>query len=333
MRDFTKYTSTDVAKLAGVSQATVSRVFNQPETVVQSTRAKVLDAARQLQYYPNAIAKSLNSNTTGLIGVIVRDITNPFYTNLIASLMDRLSQEGKKVLLFNGSVTGDIEAVMAEAMSFRVDGLVIASASLSEQLLRKDIPDILPVVLINYQVQSNRFCSIGSDEIRNGSLAADCLWGQGCRRFFCISGPDSMPSSTERLRGFCQRLRELGADDPSWSFGEYTYASGLERTKQLLPQFTGERCGIFCGNDLIGMGALDALRNAGVSVPRQCAVVGFDDIEQSSWSAYRLSSMRFPVEEMIDIALNYLTGDREHFSGCHRFLCRLIERESTLGTP
>ena len=202
MRDPVKYTSTDVAKLAGVSHATVSRVFNQPDTVIESTRARVLAAARQLQYYPNAIAKSLNSDTTGLVGVIVRDMTNPFYTGLIAALMDRLSLKGKKVLLFNGRVTDDIEAVMAEAMSYRVDGLVIASASLSEQLMRKNVPEILPVVLINYHVQSDRFCSIGSDELRNGRLVADRLWGQGCRHFYCFSGPDNMPSSTERLRGF-----------------------------------------------------------------------------------------------------------------------------------
>lgn len=329
MRDPVKYTSTDVAKLAGVSQATVSRVFNQPDTVIESTRARVLAAARQLQYYPNAIAKSLNSDTTGLVGVIVRDMTNPFYTGLIAALMDRLSLKGKKVLLFNGRVTDDIEAVMAEAMSYRVDGLVIASASLSEQLMRKNVPEILPVVLINYHVQSDRFCSIGSDELRNGRLVADRLWGQGCRHFYCFSGPDNMPSSTERLRGFRQRLRELGSEEPVWSYGSYTYDSGLERMEHELPGLPEDRSGIFCGNDLIGMGVLDALRRGGVSVPDRCAVIGFDDIAQSGWEAYRLSSMRFPVEEMIDIAVNYLTGDREHYAGCHRFLCSFVQRQTT----
>ena len=331
MREGTKYTSTDVAKLAGVSQATVSRVFNQPDTVIESTRAKVLAAAQELQYYPNAIAKILNSDTTGLVGVIVRDITNPFYSNLIAILMDRLTLKGKKVLLFNGSVTDDIEAVMAEAISYRVDGLVIASASLSEQLMRKNVPEVLPVVLINHQVQSKQFCSIGSDEYRNGSLVAEALWNRGCRYFYCFTGPDNMPSSTGRLHGFRQRLGELGARMPEWSFGDYTYDSGFRRMKQAISQMPAERCGIFCGNDLIGMGVLDALRTGGIAVPEQCAVIGFDDISQSDWKAYGLSSMRFPVEDMIDIAVNYLTVDRERFAGCHQFPCSLVLRQTTPG--
>ena len=323
-----KYTSTDVARLAGVSQATVSRVFNQPDSVIERTREKVLQAARQLDYYPNAIAKSLNSSKTNLVGVIVRDITNPFYSGFIAALMERLAAEGKKVLLFNGTQTCDIETMMTEAISFRVDGLIIASASLCDQLMTKNVPDIVPLVLINYQVQSERFCSIGSDELGNGRLVADCLWNRGCRHFYCITGPESMPSSTERMEGFQQRLRELGAQPPVCSFGGYTYESGFDRMRQYLSGLPEENCGIFCGNDLIGIGVLDALKQAKIAPPR-CRVIGFDDIEESSWRGNQLSSMRFPVEQMIDIAMKYLISNRAEAAGCHRFRCELVERSST----
>lgn len=325
-----KYTSTDVAKLAGVSQATVSRVFNQPDSVIERTREKVLNAARQLGYYPNAIAKSLNSSKTNLVGVIVRDITNPYYSAFIAALMERLTAEGKKVLLFNGTQTCDIETMMTEAISFRVDGLIIASASLCEQLMTKDIPDIVPLVLVNYQVRSERFCSIGGDEVENGRLVADCLWNHGCRHFYYLTGPENMPSSTERLAGYQQRLKELGVETLVCSFDSYTYESGFSRMQKYIPDLPEENCGIFCGNDLIGIGVLDALKQVNISAPR-CRVIGFDNIEESSWSGNQLSSVRFPVEQMINVAMKYLLSNRTEANGCHRFLCEIVERKSTLG--
>lgn len=328
-----RHTSSDVARLAGVSQATVSRAFNNPSYVNLETRNRILDAARQLNYTPNAIAKSLVSQKTNLIGLIMSDIANPFYTGLMDRLSEALVAQGKKLLLFNGTKTTTLAQVLLDAVCFQVDGLVIASAMLANHLLSDgDFYQFsIPIVLINAQRGSEQVCSVCCDNIAGGQQIAEHLLEKKCQRFYYLGGPKHMSSSALRWQGYSQRLLQAGhrKEEIFCKFGEYTYEAGYREGKQLIEQFDGRRTGVFCGNDLIAMGVLDALRESQERLLLQeFLLIGFDDIPQANWHAYNLTSMQFPMENIVKDTLSYLNGEERMSAGLHLYPCRLIERQS-----
>lgn len=328
-----KHTSSDVARLAGVSQATVSRAFSNPSCVTGATRQRIMEAAQTLNYTPNAIARSLVSQKTNLIGVIIADITNPFYTNLMNQLSEVLVAQGKKLLLFNGTKTTNLDETLVAAACFQVDGLVIASSILANQLLtRAQIPKNIPIVLINARDGSSHVCTVCGDNLSSGALIADYLKGRGCLRFCYLGGPVSMSSSVQRWQGYRDRLLSLGVpgSDICGNQQEYSYDFGYSAMETLIPTFDGRRTGVFCGNDLIAMGAMDAIRAHGsLRVPEDFSLLGFDDIPQAAWHAYGLTTMHFPLDRMVQDALDYLTGEGSIGPGLHLYPCSLVERKST----
>lgn len=329
-----RVTSVDVANLAGVSQATVSRMFNSPESVSQEKREKILAAASQLHYVPNAAARSLALNKdSNIVGIIVKDFQNPFYTHFIYSLSNKLNTIGKKVILFNGEEQ-NLAKVLVDAQSLNVEGLVIASSSLSQQLAVRNLPTEIPVVLINRQESSNLYCSVASDDIQSGRQAADFFVEKGIRNFAFFAGLDSTPSSRRRQNGFESRLSEWGYNNIYIIKGEYTYDSGYERMARFLSTRPKVPVGILCANDLIALGVIDAIKCDGrYKIPNDFAVIGFDNIEEGTWKSYQLSSMRMPLDEMIDTAFQYLTAGvdplNNPYLGKHLFPCTFIQRKST----
>lgn len=217
-----KSTSVDVARLAGVSQTTVSRAFNNPDSVNPETLQKILQASEELNYVPNILAKNLVSHQTNLIGVIVKDFENPFYTSFVSQISQKLSAVGKKILLFSGTDQKSILDVLREAGSFQVNGLIIASATLSEQLTEQNIPTKIPVVMINRQTTSKYYCSVASDDIESSRFVADFFISKGFHSFAFITGPDNTPSSIRRQQGYVDRLAEWGYFNVHIIKGEYT---------------------------------------------------------------------------------------------------------------
>lgn len=327
-----KHTSSDVARRAGVSQATVSRAFNNPACVNAATRGRIMEAARELNYTPNAIAKSLVSQRTNIIGVIMADITNPFYTDLMNRLSEELVAQGKKLLLFNGTRTTNLDEVLLEAICFQVDGLVIASSLLANQALKQPLSTKnIPIVLINARDGSDQVCTVCGDNISSGNVVAEYLFQRGCRRFCYLGGPESMSSSSLRLEGYQSRLRELGIAqaDIYARQGEYAYDFGYAAMRELIPTLDGRRTGVFCGNDLIAMGAADAIRErGGLRIPEDLSLVGFDDIPQAAWRAYDLSTMHFPLDQMVRDTLDYLNGEGGIEAGLRLYPCSLVVRGS-----
>lgn len=327
-----KYTSSDVARLVGVSQATVSRAFNNPACVNKETLSRIIAAARELDYTPNAIAKSLVSQRTNIIGVILADITNPFYTDLMDRLSEALVAQGKKLLLFNGTKTTNLEEVLLEAVCFQADGLVIASSVLANQLLTC-APSVknIPIVLINARDGSDQVCTVCGDNTASGALIADYLLDRGCRRFCYLGGPETMSSTILRWQGYRARLLERGVpEEDTWARrGEYSYAFGFEAAGELIPTFDGRRTGVFCGNDLIAMGAMDAIRmHGGLRIPEDVSLLGFDDIPQAAWHSYNLSTMHFPLDQMVRDTLDYLNGKGTVAAGLHLYPCKMVVRGS-----
>lgn len=331
MKETKKSTSMDIARAAGVSQATVSRVLNNKGPVREETRRLILETAQRLNYSPNAIARSLVSNKTNMIGVLLDFIQNPFYSAFVDQLSIKLHAYGKNTLLFSGTMEHNLENLMNEALSFRVDGLVIASAELSQQIDSVKIPAQIPTVLVNRHNDSKSYCCVASDDIGCGTLAADYFYQEGYRSFGFLSGPNHTPSSQYRQQSFSDRLRQLGIEQVAVESGDYEYRSGfhamLRMAKQLSPPFA-----VFSANDLMALGAIDALKQeTDYVLKRDVAIIGVDNIEQGAWAGYQLTSIELPIDQMISCAFDYLNADPEEtesFSGRHLIAGRLIKRAS-----
>lgn len=324
-------TSNDVAEHANVSQATVSRVFNKSGKVRPETVEQVMSAARELGYMPNAIARSLTSKQTDMIAVVSVRFDNPFYQTLLIKMSDMIAEMGKKMILIQTQFDQSLEDILYQVMEYQVDGIVVLSAALSAKLLDEFIRVQIPLVIFNKHFDSRTFFSVSSDNVDAGHLVADHLVEQGRRSFGFISGVQLSQTSDFRYKGYTDRLRELGFDSCVTIAGDYSYRSGYEGLLELhkrnaLPE------AVFCVNDLMALGAIDAARRLGMRIPDDIAFVGFDNLEQGEWEAYRLTSVQQPVNEMISHTFNYLTNklERAETSGGYILLkCKLVHRGSS----
>ena len=298
-------TSTEVARLAGVSQATVSRVFSANNMVAQETTERVVRAAQQLGYKPNAIARSLITRRTDMIGIVMAEITSPFYPYVLEKFTQRLHTLGKRVLLFTTGPDDDVDSVLPDILRYQVDGLIVANAMLSSTIVSECVRLGTPLLLFNRYVRGAEAGAVSCDNVAGGQMVADLLLAAGHRRLAYITGKQNTSTNLDRERGFTDRLREHGYGPPLREPGEYTYQSGYDAAKRLLERAEPPDA-IFCANDITALGALDAARDGGVKIPDQVSIIGFDDIPAASWTAYNLTTIRQPVNSMIDISVRLL---------------------------
>ncbi len=303
-----RVSSIDVARRAGVSQSAVSRTFSQRGVVSAETRAKVLAAARDLGYTPNALARSLITNRTNIVGVVMADMTNPFYPTVLEELARQLGGVGLQVLLLAPPPERDSDDVLPLLLQYRVDAVIVASASISSAMVGTLAARGTPVVLFNRHVPGVAVSAVLCDNVEGGRLVANLLLDGGHRRVGFIAGKPDTSTSIDREKGFGDRLRERGVFAWGREQGVYTYQSGYEAALQLLDR-ADRPSAIFCANDIMALGALDAARSiAGLRVPQDVSVIGFDDIPSAAWPAYRLTTIRQPVEQMVAATLGIVTG-------------------------
>lgn len=298
-------TSIEVARLAGVSQATVSRVFSANNLVADETTAKVVQAAQTLGYKPNAIARSLITRRTDMIGIVMAEITSPFYPYVLEKFTQRLHELGKRVLLFSTGPDGDVDETLQDVLKYQVDGLIVANATLSSTLVSECANRGTPLMLFNRYVRGAQADAVCCDNVAGGQLVADKLLQAGHRRLAYIAGKHNTSTNVDRERGFRERLRELDYDLLLREPGEYTYESGYDAAKRLLDRDDPPDA-IFCANDITALGAIDAARDRGVAIPGDLSIVGFDDIPAASWTGYSLTTVRQPVNAMIDMTVRVL---------------------------
>jgi len=309
--ELTGSSQVDVARLAGVSQAAVSRTFTPGASVSEATRAKVLAAAEQLGYQPNVIARSLIRKSTNMIGLVVMRFTNPFYARMIRDFTRALQDLGYWTLLLNIAEAEEVEQTLPTALQYQVDGLIISSATLSSTLARACARSGTPVVLFNRYASSDDVHVVRCDNALGGRLVADALLDAGHQRLAFIAGEERSSTNRDRERGFVERLQERGQTLAfRESAGDYTYEAGHAAARRLL-QREDPPDGIFCANDLIAMGALDVARTSGLEtrpyqVPEEMSIIGFDDIPMAGWPGYDLTTVRQPVEEMVEATIQVL---------------------------
>jgi len=298
--------SVQVAQLAGVSQAAVSRVFTPGASVSAEMRAKVLSAARHLGYHPNALARSLTQRSTNIIGIVMFRFTNPFYARLLKEFSRKLQARNYWTLLMNSESDEGVEDALPTALQYQVDGIIITSATLSSTLAEECARAGTPVVLFNrYSIESN-VNAVCCDSVGAGRLVADALADAGHTRYAFIAGEENTSTSRDRERGFVERLHERGHDLGLRDVGNFTYEDGYAAAQRLLNR--AERPdAIFCASDLMAMATYDvATCELGIRVPDELSIVGFDDIAMANWHKYQITTVRQPLERMVDATIEVL---------------------------
>jgi DNA-binding LacI/PurR family transcriptional regulator len=298
-------TSYDVAQRAGVSQSAVSRCFRPGSSISAKTRARVLTAAKALGYHPNAMASGLITKRNNLVAVLISNLTNLYYPEVLAEITRRLSDRGIRVLLFTLPAESEVDATLDQVWRYRVDGAIVA-ARLSTAQLRDFARHHVPLVLYNRFAEGEPVPSVCCDSAGGERQLVDRLVESGHRHFGIIAGPEDSYVSGERVRGAEQRLRELGHDSITVS-GAFDYESGGTGLRALIEKTGGKLDALICANDLMAIGAIDCARvHLGIRVPDALSIVGFDGVAPASWESYRLSTIRQPVRRMTEAAVAML---------------------------
>lgn len=268
-----------VARAAGVSIATVSRVFNNSSLVSPETAQRVLQVATDLDYSPNRAAQSLTTRCTATFGVLLPDLYGEFYSEVIRGLDHQARLHGYQILLSSSQSNGEDILAASRAMLGRIDGLVMmapdeASIETAERVRRR-----VPVVLLNPRAGVSRCPSIGIGNIEGAAMAVAHLLNLGHRDIAMITGPEGNADAEERLRGFRDSLAATGLD-PDRALvipGNFREEAGFDAGRLIL-QRVPRPTAVFAANDSMAIGLLAALRAQGLEVPRDMAVVGFDNV-------------------------------------------------------
>jgi len=325
-------TSIDVAKLAGVSQPTVSRAFDPGGSIAPETRSRVIAAARKLGYQPNVIARSLSTQRTNIIGIVMANLTSSlFYPNVLDILTTQLQTFGKQTLLFNIPPERPVDEILPTILGYQVDALVIVSTTPSTDIIHESTQNGTPVILFNRFAPETAANSICCDNVAGGRMAADLLLNAGHQRIAFLAGIAATSTNKMREQGFKDRLQERGQSCMFIERGGYTYESGHAAARRLLDR-DDPPDSIFCAADIMALGAMDVARyDLGIAVPDELSIVGFDDIPIARYPAYDLTTIRQPIEQMIDAAVSLITSNDESIPTGHTYLLpgELVIRGST----
>jgi LacI family transcriptional regulator len=301
-----RITSKDIAREAGVSQPTVSRALRGDPRVAPETAERVRTVARQLGYVPHAGARSMVTRRAGTVALVVADLINPFYPELVEVLRGELDTKGyRTVLLREPADIEDEDGIGTLVRSGLVDGVVLATArddAATRTLLEAEG---MPIVLVVREVDGGGRDAVVADNEAGAATAARLLSDLGHSRIAVISGPPDTSTALERERGFLAGLESQGitvAPDLRRRGEEFSHQVGHVFGGELL-DLDPPPTALFCGNDVIALGALDAARGKGVAVPDQLSVIGFDDIAFAAWESFRLTTIHQPLAEMAAAAV------------------------------
>ena len=323
----------DVAKRAGVSVATVSRVLNASGPASPEAARRIREAAAELRYVPHGGARSLITARSQTLGVLLPDLYGEFFSEVIRGV-DQTAQQHGYHLLLSGSHNGktEIEAAM-RAMRGRTDGLIAMSPHLDAQALFENLPASVAVVLLSCEEREGEHHVISIDNARGAADMVRHLVDLGHRRIAIIRGAAGNYDAAERLSGYRQALEDAGCmADPSLQVqGDFTEASGHRAARTLLA-LPDPPTAIFCANDSMAIGALSALHELGIRVPGDVTVVGFDDIPLARYMNPPLSSVHVPIFEMGERAarrlIAALAGEKSLPPRHERLPTRLVIRAS-----
>ena len=297
LADAPNVTIRDVAAKAGVSVATVSRVFNRKGPIRDETYQRVIEVAEALHYVPHAAARSLSLRSTATIGVVLPELHGEFFSEVIRGIDVASRQHGYHVLLSGSHSDREEMRAVVQAVRGRVDGLIVMSPDLEPSWLLTDLPGGVPVVMLNSRV-AGRPC-ITIDNAHGAREITAHLLGLGHRRIAFICGPSQNADAEQRRRGYRTALKATGLEgEKALEFaGNFTEASGYEVARTIM-DLPVRPTAIFASNDAMAIGAMGALREAGLRIPEDMALVGFDDIPIARYLAPPLTTVKVPIAEL-----------------------------------
>lgn len=301
-----RVTSYDVASLAGVSQSAVSRCFKPGASVSKATHAKVLQAARELGYTPNAAARSLITRRSNQVALLIAHGAALQFPEVLSEMSTQFSRHGVRILLFALPAEGDAERTLADVWQHQVDGAVVAARLSAGQAAEFDKRGI-PCVLFNRSIPECAVNAIVCDQVEAARLLVSRLAAAGHKRFALIDGPRNSAMTQERTRAVSARLAELRLPPPLVVAGDNNYESGARGMREIVSRFAGLPDAIMCGSDIIAFGCLDTARHEmGLDVPGSLSITGFDGVPQTAWLSYKLTTLRQPVQAMAQAAADVL---------------------------
>ncbi|HZV38014.1 MAG TPA: LacI family DNA-binding transcriptional regulator [Pseudoxanthomonas sp.] len=325
----------DVAREADVSVATVSRALNGHDNVAEPVRKLVLETASRLRYQPHAAARSLSSRRTQTVGVVLPDLYGEFFSELIRGI-DQVARAHRQHLLVS-SYHGHPEEQGAalRAMRGRVDGLLVLSPYADRPgFLTDNLPDALPAVLINTQLPESGYPALSIDNYRGATAMVEHLVESGHKRIAFIGGPADNFDARERARGYRDALARLLPKQSPWELpGDFDEASGYEAGRKVLEAEVRPDA-VFAANDMMALGCLYAFNQAGVRIPEDIALAGFDDIPLARFVHPPLTTMRVNIAELGGMAMSRLLQAIESgpdAAASQLLTPELIARDSSLG--
>jgi len=307
-----KVTAHDVARLAGVSQSAVSRVFTPGASASKATAAKVRAAAEQLGYRPNPLARAMITGRTRIIGLVVAYLDNQFYPMAVERLSHALQDRGYHILVFMaGNATDKVPAVVQDLIDYRVDGIITASVAMSNDLTARLTALGIPVVNFNRGQDDPRLTDITSDNVGGARRATEFLIAGGHTRIAHIMGWQGASTGRDRATGFRQAMAAAGLEPVAMVDGMYDRDTAAAVARELC-HGPDRPDAIFVGNDHMAFAVIDALRSdLGLRVPDDVSVVGYDDVPMAAWPAYALTTIRQPVNRMVAATVDALLGQIE----------------------
>ena len=307
-----KVTSAEVARLAGVSQSAVSRVFTPGASVSAKTMEKVRAAAEELGYRPNVLARSLITGRTRIIGLVVAYLENQFYPMALELLSRALQARGYHILVFMAeNSTERVAQVMSELLDYQVDGIITASVAMSNDLTTRCDGAGIPVVMFNRGQDDARLSEVTSDNVNGARRAAEFLIKGGHKRIAHVMGWQGSSTGRDRAEGFKQAMQAAGLQPFAMLDGAYAREKAAAVTRDLC-QGPERPDAIFVGNDHMAFAVMDTLRHElGLRVPQDVSVVGYDDVPMAAWPAYGLTTLRQPVNRMVEATVAALLNQIE----------------------
>ncbi|RLJ40977.1 DNA-binding LacI/PurR family transcriptional regulator [Litoreibacter meonggei] len=324
-----KVTAKDVAARCNTSTAAVSRAFRAQATINPELRTKILSTARDLGYAPPA-KRILQTEGRRTISIVVGDIANPFYTNTLERFAQEIDAQKHDMLVHVVPQGQTVDSTISQVLRSGSDAAIIASANLSSELAGQCKHRGIPVVLFNRVQADPNTNAVCTDNYNGGMLAAQRLLSRNCKSIGFIGGIPDTSTHLERRRGFLDELERGQTELIFEGSGQYNYDVAFSVVSELLSS-QRQPDGLFCGNDIMAIAAIDAARQAGMVVGQDISILGFDDVPMAAWTSYQLTTFRQRVGQMVTNTLSLIDEvwrDPETEGSLRMVRCGLVERQS-----
>lgn len=320
----------DVAELAGVSRAAVSRTFTEGASVSTKTRDKVERAADALGYSPNMLARSLTTRKTQLVGLVSNNFHNPVFLQIFDLFTRIIQDRGLRPLLVNLSDETDPARSVRLLRQYSVEGVIVATSHLPDGFARAFRDAALPVVhTFGRASVAQDVPVVGIDNVEAGRMAAKTLIARGYRRLGFLGGPEQASTTQDRLAGFADAAAEHGLPVTASFAGAYSFEAGRAEMVRLLQATVAEA--YFCADDVLSIGALAAVQGVGLKVPADLGIIGLNDMEMAGWANIALTTIHQPFEAIIRSSIDLIISsfsDPGRLPEVRLFPCHIVERST-----